>query len=118
MKLIVAIIRPEQLDGVQTALRAILDEDDNYRMTVSSVEGHGQQRGEVEYFRGQEMRPPMVRKTQITIGVNDKYVEPTVNAIVKGARTGNGEVGDGKIFVLPLDDCIRIRTGEHGGTAI
>ncbi len=118
MKLIIAIIRPEQLESVQAALRAVLDEGDNYRMTIAPVEGHGQQQGEVEYFRGQEVRAPMVRKTQITIGVNDPYVEPTVDAIVRGARSGKGEVGDGKIFVLPLEDCVRIRTGEHGGKAI
>jgi len=118
MKLIIAVIRPEQLESVQSALRAVLDEGDNYRMTITPVEGHGQQQGEVEYFRGQEVRAPMVRKLQITIGVNDQYAEPTVEAIVRGAKSGQGEVGDGKIFVMPLDDCIRIRTGEHGGKAI
>ncbi|QDV92303.1 Nitrogen regulatory protein P-II [Phycisphaerae bacterium RAS2] len=118
MKLIIAIIRPEQLEAVQAALRAVLDEGDNYRMTIASVEGHGQQQGEVEFFRGQVVRAPMARKLQITIGVNDPYVEPTVQAIVQGARSGKGEVGDGKIFIMPLEDCVRIRTGERGGQAI
>ena len=119
MKLIIAIIRPERLDEVQTALRAVLDEQDYYRLTVQQVEGHGQQRGEVEYFRGQMVRPPLVRKTQITLGVNDAYVEPAIQAILQGARSGpDGAVGDGKIFVLPLEEAVRIRTGERGGTAI
>ncbi len=116
MKLIIAIIRPEQLESVQTALQAVLDEDDNYRLTVEAVEGHGAQHGEVEYVRGQPVRPRLVPKLRLMIGVNDAYAEPAVNAIVNGARTG--EVGDGKIFVLPLDDCVRIRTGERGGMAI
>lgn len=118
MKLVIAIIRPERLEAVQQSLRAVLDEEDNYRMSVQQLEGHGQQRGEVEYFRGQAVRSPLVRKTQITIGVNDNYVEPTIEAIIKAARSDGGKVGDGKIFVVPLEDCIRIRTGERGGTAI
>jgi nitrogen regulatory protein P-II 1 len=118
MKLIVAIIRPERLDVVQDALRAVLDEDDNYRLTIESVEGHGQQHGDVEYVRGQEVRPRLVHRLQITIGVNDRYVEPAVEAIIKGARSGQGAVGDGKIFVLPMEDCVRIRTGERGSAAI
>lgn len=118
MKLIIAIIRPEKLQAVQDALQKALDEDDNYRITVSTVDGHGRQAGEVEYFRGQEVRQRMVHKTQITLGVNDKYVEPAIDAILAAARTGGGEVGDGKIFVTPLDECVRIRTGERGGQAI
>lgn len=118
MKLIVAIIRPERLEAVQSSLRTVLDEEDNYRVTVHQVEGHGRQHGEVEFFRGQAVRSPLVRKTQITLGVNDKYVEPAIAAIIKGARSDNGAVGDGKIFVMPLDECIRIRTGERGSSAI
>lgn len=118
MKLIIAIIRPEKLQAVQDALQKALDEDDNYRITVCTVDGHGRQAGEVEYFRGQEVRQRMVQKTQISLGVNDKYVEPAITAILAAARTGGGEVGDGKIFVTPLDECIRIRTGERGGQAI
>jgi nitrogen regulatory protein P-II 2 len=119
MKLIVAIVRPERLEAIQSALQAVLDEQDKYRITVQPVEGHGAQEGEVELFRGQMIRPRMVAKVQITIGLNDRYVEPAVQAIIKGARTEpSGSVGDGKIFVVPLEDCIRIRTGERGSSAI
>jgi nitrogen regulatory protein P-II 1 len=119
MKLVVAIIRPERLEAVQEELQKVLDEEDNYRVTVDNVEGHGAQHGETELFRGQLVRPRLVPKTRIMIGVNEKYVEPTVQAILRGARTnGAGEVGDGKIFVMPLDEVIRIRTGERGGDAI
>ena len=119
MKLIIAIIRPERLQAVQDALQKALDEGDNYRLTVSSVDGHGRQAGEVEYFRGQAVRQRLVQKAQITVGVNDPYVEPAIQAIIAGARSGEkGEVGDGKIFVVPLEECVQIRTGERGGKAI
>ena len=118
MKLILAIIRPERLDAVQTALQGALDEGDGYRVTAQTVDGHGRQTGEIEYFRGQAVRQRLVQKTQITIGVNDAYVEPAIQAILGAARTGSGEIGDGKIFVLPLEECVRIRTGERGGGAI
>jgi nitrogen regulatory protein P-II 1 len=116
MKLVIAIIRPERIEAVQEELRKVLDESDNYRLTIAPVEGHGVQRGEVEYFRGQPVRPALTPRLQISIGVNDQYVEPAIAAILSGARTG--EVGDGKIFVLPMEECVRIRTGERGGTAI
>ncbi|MCG3128673.1 MAG: Nitrogen regulatory protein P-II [Phycisphaerae bacterium] len=119
MKLVIAIIRPDRLDAVQSKLQAVLDEGDNFRLTVQPVEGHGRLHGEVEYVRGVEVKPRMVRRTQITIAVNDPYVERAVQAIVEGARSGGtGAVGDGKIFVLPIDDCVRIRTGERGNSAI
>ncbi len=118
MKLIIAIIRPERLDAVQMGLQRALDEGDNYRLTVQSVDGHGRQEGEVEYFRGQPVRQRTVQKTQVTVGVNDAYVEPAIQAILEAARTGDGAIGDGKIFVLPLEECVRIRTGERGGKAI
>ena len=119
MKLVVAIIRPERLEAVQQELQKVLDEEDNYRLTADTVDGHGAQQGEVELFRGQRVRPRLVPKTRIMIGVNDAYVEKTIDAIVKGARTeGQGAVGDGKIFVLPLEQVVRIRTGERGGDAI
>ncbi len=116
MKMIIAVIRPERLEPVQDELRTILDEHDNYRLTVHTVEGHGAQRGEVEFFRGSPVRPRLIPKLQITLAVNDQYVTPAVDAIIRGARTGG--VGDGKVFVLPMDECIRIRTGERGGNAI
>jgi len=116
MKMIIAVIRPERLEPVQDELRAILDEHDNYRLTVHSVEGHGAQRGEVEFFRGSPIRPRLIPKLQITLIVNDVYTDPAIEAIIRGARTGS--VGDGKIFVVPLDECVRIRTGERGGKAV
>lgn len=119
MKLVVAIIRPERLEAVQEELQKVLDEENNYRMTVDTVEGHGAQHGEVELFRGQRVRPRLVPKTRITIGVNDAYVDKTIDAIVRGARSeGEGAIGDGKIFVTPLDEVVRIRTGERGSKAI
>lgn len=118
MKLIIAIIRPESLEAVQVALQETLDEGDQYRLTAQTVDGHGRQEGEIEYFRGNAVRQRMVQKTQITVGVNDEYVERAVTAIQNAARTAEGEIGDGKIFVVPLEECVRIRTGERGGTAI
>jgi len=119
MKMIIAIIRPERLEAVEESLRAVLDEGDNFRITVDTVEGHGRQSGEVELFRGQRVQVRMVQKTRVTICVNDGYVQKTIDAIVKGARTESaGAVGDGKIFVVPLEDAVRIRTGERGGQAI
>ncbi len=119
MKLIIAIIRLERLDPVQRELQSILNEGDNYRLTIRPVEGHGRQHGEVEYVRGQPVRARMVQRVEITVGLNDRYVEPAIEAIVRGARSGTaGEVGDGKIFVVPLEQCVRIRTGERGEAAI
>lgn len=119
MKMIIAIIRPERLEAVEEALKAVLDEGDNYRITLDTVEGHGRQEGEVQYVRGKEVHVRMVQKSRITVCVNDAYVEKTISAIVKGARTEpDGAVGDGKIFVVPLEDAVRIRTGERGGSAI
>lgn len=120
MKLIVAIIRPERLDAVQEALQRVLDESDHYRLTVDSVEGHGAQEGEVEHFRGRKIRPRLLPKTRVTIAVNEAYVEKTIAAIIEGARTEgqSGAVGDGKIFVQPLEEVVRIRTGERGTRAI
>ena len=116
MKLITAIIRPERLEAVQQELQGVLDEGDHYRLTVETVEGHGRQEGEVEVYRSQRLRANLVEKLMITLGVNESYVEKAVEAIVRGARTG--QVGDGKIFISPLEDCVRIRTGERGTSAI
>jgi nitrogen regulatory protein P-II 1 len=115
MKMIVAIIRPEKLEDVQRAL----NERDVYLMTVSDVRGCGRQRGITEVYRGTEIQVRLIPKLKLEIAVNDAFVEATVEAIVRAARTEEtGQIGDGKIFVLPLDDCIRIRTGERGSTAI
>jgi nitrogen regulatory protein P-II 2 len=116
MKLITAIIRPERLEAVQQHLQGVLDEQDHYRLTVETVEGHGRQEGEVEIYRGQRMRANLVEKLKLTLAVNDVYVDKAVDAILRGARTG--QVGDGKVFISPLDDCVRIRTGERGSSAI
>ena len=116
MKLITAIIRPERLEAVQQELQGVLDEGDRYRLSVEMVEGHGRQEGEIEVYRGQRFRSTLTEKVKISIGVNEAYVEPALEAIVRGARTGH--VGDGKIFVSPLEDCVRIRTGERGRSAI
>src|SRR6476659_6709652 len=115
MKMIVAIIRPEKLEAVQKALT----ERDVYLMTVSDVRGCGRQRGYTEVYRGAEFQVRLLRKLKLEIAVNEAFVEATVEAIVHAARTGDtGAIGDGKIFVLPLDDCVRIRTGERGPEAI
>ena len=115
MKLITAIIRESQLDKVREALIDV----DIKRITVSRVSGHGQQRIE-EMYRGQIIVPDLIPKIKIEIAVNEAFVDITVNTILKSARTNgaDGKVGDGKIFITPLEECIRIRTGERGGTAI
>jgi nitrogen regulatory protein P-II 1 len=119
MKLVTAIIRPERLEAVQEALQQVLDEGDHYRLTVDAVEGHGRQEGEVEVFRGAQVRSSLVYKTRITLAINDDYLERAIGAIVQGARTeGGGAVGDGKIFVTGLEEVVRIRTGERGRAAI
>jgi nitrogen regulatory protein P-II 2 len=115
MKLITAIIRPEKLEAVQAAL----SERDVYLMTVTDVRGCGRQRGFTEVYRGAEFQVRLLPKLKLEIAVNDAFVEATIEAIVHSARTGEtGQLGDGKIFVQPLEDCVRIRTGERGGQAI
>jgi nitrogen regulatory protein P-II 1 len=115
MKLIIAIIQPARLEAVKAALTEV----EVFRLTVMDVQGFGRQKGHTEVYRGHEFTVNLLRKVQLQIAVNEEFVEPTVDAIIKGGRTGEkGEIGDGKIFVLPLDDCIRIRTGERGGEAI
>lgn len=114
MKLIVAIIQPDKFEEVH---RALIDHE-IFRITVSRVTGHGRQE-DVDLYRGQEVRPNLIPKVRLEIAVNDNFVKPTIDAILKGARGANGgKIGDGKIFVLPLDSCIRIRTGEQGGEAV
>jgi nitrogen regulatory protein P-II 2 len=115
MKMIVAIIRPDKLDAVIAAL----DERDVHLMTVSDVRGCGRQRGYTEMYRGAEYKTRLLPKIKLEIAVNENFVGPTMEAIVTAGRSpGSGEVGDGKIFVLPLEDCVRIRTGEQGMVAI
>ena len=115
MKLIIAIIQPSKLEDVKAALSEV----EVVRLTIMDCQGFGRQKGQTEVYRGKEISVNLLRKVQLMIAVNDNFVEPTISAIIKGGRTGpTGEIGDGKIFVLPLDDCIRIRTGERGGEAI
>ena len=115
MKLIVAIIQPNRLEAVKAALADV----EVFRLTVMDVQGFGRQRGQTEVYRGHEFTVNLLRKVQLMIAVNEEFLEPTIDAIIHGGRTGEkGEIGDGKIFVLPLEDCIRIRTGERGGEAI
>ena len=115
MKLIIAIIQPDKLEDVQKALASV----EVFRLTVLEVQGFGRQLGFTEVYRGTEYKVNLLKKLQLEIGVNDDFVEPTIQAIIKAGRTEpDGKIGDGKVFVLPLEDCVRIRTGERGGSAI
>ena len=114
MKLITAIIREVKLDEVREALI----ENDITRITVIRVSGHGQQKKE-EVYRGRRVVPNLVPKVKIEIAVNEEFLDLTVKTIIKAAKTGEeGEIGDGKIFITNLEECIRIRTEEKGGQAI
>lgn len=114
MKLITAIIRESKLDQVREAL---IDAEIT-RITVSRVSGHGQQES-IELYRGKKIVPNLIPKIRLDIAVNDDFVDITVNTIIKSAKSdGAGAIGDGKIFITPLEECIRIRTEEKGGTAI
>jgi nitrogen regulatory protein P-II 1 len=112
MKLIIALIQPERLPAVKQALY----DAQVYKMTVSNALGAGQQAGYSETYRGVRHEVNLLKKVRIEIAVNEDYVEPTVEAVIKGARTNR--IGDGKIFVMDLFECIRIRTGERGSKAI
>lgn len=115
MKLIIAIIQPSRLEAVKESLTEV----EVVRLTVVDVQGFGRQKGHTEIYRGHEFAVNLLRKVQLQIAVNEEFVEPTINAIIKGGRTGEtGAIGDGKIFVLPLEECVRIRTGERGSDAI
>lgn len=115
MKLIIAIIQPSRLESVKDALTEV----EVFRLTVMDCQGFGRQKGHTEVYRGHEIKVNLLRKVQLQIAVNDDFVEPTIRAITQGARSGDsGEIGDGKIFVLPLEECVRIRTGERGGEAV
>ncbi len=112
MYLVTALIQPQKLEDVKKALF----EADVHKMTVTSARGCGQQKGYDESFRGVHSEIILRNKIQIQIAVNKDFVEPTIDAIIEGARTGT--IGDGKIFVTELKECIRIRTGERGHDAI
>jgi nitrogen regulatory protein P-II 2 len=112
MKLITAIIKPFKLDEI----RQLITDLGIPGMTVSEVKGFGRQRGHVEIYRGAEYAVEFVPKTRVEIAVPDELAEQVIESIVLAARTG--KVGDGKIFVLDLKEVIRIRTGEHGASAL
>ncbi len=115
MKYIIAVVQPSRIEAIKTALNRV----EVVRLTVSDAKGAGQQKGHTEKYRGQELEINLLRKVKLEIAVNDEFVEPTIDAIIEGGKSNDdGQIGDGKIFVLPLEQVVRIRTGERGGKAI
>lgn len=112
MKLITAYIQPERLNIVKQSLY----ERKIFKMSVTNVLGCGQQKGYNQRFRGVVTEVNLLKKICLKIAVNDEFVQPCIDAIIEGARTGS--IGDGKIFVTALEQCVRIRTGETGPEAI
>ncbi len=112
MKLIIAYIQPEKLNSVKQALYA----QDVYKLSITNALGCGEQKGYHENYRGADIEVNLLKKVRLEIAVNAKFVKPTVEAIIEGAKTGT--IGDGKIFVQNLEECYRIRTGETGTDAI
>jgi nitrogen regulatory protein P-II 1 len=112
VKLVIAIVRPERANDVLEALYRA----DVRGLSMTRVQGHGGEVDRVETYRGTTVKMELSEKVRFEIGVSDSFVEPTVNAIIEGARTG--DVGDGKIFVLPVDQVVRIRTGEVDTAAV
>ena len=112
MKYVIAIIQPDRLDEVLK----LLTEKEIHLVTVSNVVGRGRQKGIAEVYRSHKEAGSLLKKVKLEIAINDSFLQPTIDAILAGARTG--KVGDGKIFVLDLPECIRIRTGEQGSEAI
>jgi nitrogen regulatory protein P-II 1 len=110
--MIIAYIQPHALNEVKQELYKA----EVYKMSVTNAMGCGQQKGYLESYRGVEVEVNLLKKIRIEIAVNDNFVKPTVDAIIRAARSG--EIGDGKIFVIPIEECIRIRTGESGSSAI
>jgi nitrogen regulatory protein P-II 1 len=112
MKYIVGIIQPDRLDEVLKRLT----EEEIHLVTVSNVVGRGRQKGVTEVYRSHKEQGSLLKKVKLEIAVNEAFVEKTVKAIGDGARSG--QIGDGKIFIFDLRECVRIRTGERGGEAI
>ena len=112
MKKIEAIVRPHLLEGVKDALQTLGVEG----MTISEVKGFGRQKGHTEVYRGSEYKVEFVPKVKVEVVIDEEILEGAVSAIIKAARTG--KFGDGKIFVFPVEESIRIRTGEHGENAV
>ena len=115
MKLVIAIVQPTKVQAVQEALARVGVE----RMTVCDAEGYGQQRGQTELYRGVEYQTRLLRKAVLEIAVNDDFLDRTVDTIIDVARSGHeGNIGDGKVFVLPLADVWQIGGTERGPSAI
>ena len=115
MKLIIAIVRP----NVVPVIKEELNKAEVYRLTVIDCQGYGQQMGVTVQFRGQPFEVNLLRKVMLLIAVNEPFVEPAIKAVKAAAKSNReGKVGDGKIFVVGLEECIRIRTGETGSEAI
>ncbi len=115
MKLIIALIQPHRLEAVKIEL----NKQEIYRLTVINASGYGRQKGMIQYFRGHEVESNLIDKIELQIAVNDAFVKPAIDAIIKGARSEEaGQIGDGKIFVLPLENVIRISDEKNGGEAI
>lgn len=112
MKIIIAYIQPHKLNDVKRELYKA----EVYKLSVTNSLGCGQQKGYHESYRGVDEEVNLLKKVRLEIAVNDNFVQPTVDAIIRGARSG--QIGDGKIFIVPLEECIRIRTGERGSEAI
>ena len=112
MKLVIAYIQPHKLNDVKQALY----KSDVHKMSVTNALGCGEQHGYEESYRGIKFEVNLLKKVRLEVGVNDNFVDKTIDAIVEGAKTG--KIGDGKIFVLDMPQCIRIRTGEKGNDAI
>lgn len=112
MKYIIAVIQPDRLDYVLD----LLEKKEIHLVTVSNVMGRGRQKGIAAVYRGHQEVGSLLRKVKLEIAVNEAFVKPTIEAITEGSRTG--QIGDGKIFVLDLQDVVRVRTGETGSVAI
>lgn len=112
MKLVIAYIQPHKLNDVKQQLYKA----EVFKMSVTNALGCGQQKGYHESYRGVDIEVNLLKKTRLEIAINEDFLERTINAIIEGARTG--EIGDGKIFVIDLKECIRIRSGETGRDAI
>ena len=112
MKLVIAYIQPDRLNAVKQAVC----EREVYKLSVGNERACGQQKGYLHQYRGAIEEVTLLKKIRLAIAVNDEFVQKTVDGIIEGARTG--DIGDGKIFVLPMEECVRIRTGERGSAAI
>jgi nitrogen regulatory protein P-II 2 len=112
MKLVIAYIQPERL----TAVKQALFKRDIFKLSVTNALGCGQQMGYTEIYRGSDIEVNLLKKIRIEVAINKEYIESTIEGIIEGARSGN--IGDGKIFIMDMADCVRIRTGERGNGAI